>query len=311
MNFTDKIKQITNNTLRAIDIHTLQVNISYHCNLSCSHCHYECGPERTEVMSAATMRHVLAALDDERITTLDITGGSPETNPILPQMIKEARAMGKHVIVRSNLTILSEADYSQMPQLFRDNNVEIIASLPCYTQGNVEGIRGTGSFAASTQALRALNALGYGNGDNVHRLNLVYNPGGGFMPPEQLTLQAQYKKELMERENITFNSLYTFTNMPIGRFRDLLTKSGELEPYMNTLKSSFNPCTLQSLMCRGLLSVSPEGNLHDCDFNQALRAPLAETLPQNIETFNYDLLAQRAITTGEHCYACTAGAGST
>jgi radical SAM/Cys-rich protein len=310
MRFEERIRRVRPEPLRSSGIGILQVNLGYRCNMSCAHCHVEAGPGRNEEMNSDTIGTVLAVLRGYEIGTLDITGGSPELNPHFRYFVEEAKAAGCHVIVRTNLTIFFEKGMEDLPEFYRSNGVEVTASLPCYTAENVDRVRGSGAFQKSINALRILNSLGYGDGSSGRRLNLVYNPAGAFLPPLQTTLEDDYRREMKKRFGVSFDHLYTFANMPIGRFRDHLVHTGAFEKYMGNLMSSFNPNTLEGLMCGHLISVRWDGMLSDCDFNQVLGIPVADA-PQHIERFDYSALKDRKTAVGDHCYGCTAGQGST
>lgn len=296
--------------MRATGIQVLQVNVGKLCNQTCRHCHVDAGPDRSEVMSRPTMEHCLRVLAESRIPVLDITGGAPELNPHFRWFVTEARRLGRHVIDRSNLTILLAAGFQDLPEFLAREQVEIIASLPCYLEQNTDAQRGDGVFKKSIDALRRLNALGYGRQGSGLNLTLVYNPVGPVLPPPQETLEAAYRRELGQRYGIVFSRLFTITNMPISRFLDDLLSSGRYDEYMQKLIDAYNPAAAEGVMCRTTLSVDWQGRLYDCDFNQMLELPLADGLPQRIEDFNSELLATRRIVTGQHCYGCTAGAGS-
>lgn len=287
---------------------TLQLNLGRRCNQACHHCHVEAGPARTEVMGRAVAERVIALLAaSPGVTTVDITGGAPELCPSFRWLVDEARRLGRHVIDRCNLTILFEPGMADLAGFLADRDVEVIASLPCYSERNVDAQRGHGVFDRSIEALRQLNALGYGRGGR--RLSLVYNPGGAALPPAQGPLEARYRTELAERFGIVFDHLLTITNLPIARFADQLDAAGELAAYMQLLVTHFNPATVPALMCRSLVSVSWDGALHDCDFNQMLALPLggAPRTVFDVEAFD---LAGAPIATGAHCFGCTAGSGS-
>lgn len=290
---------------------TLQVNLGKLCNQACHHCHVEAGPNRTEVMTRLTMERILALLSDEpEIHTLDLTGGAPEMNPHFRDFVRALRTMGKQVLDRCNLTVLFEPGQEDTAEFLAEQGVQIIASLPCYTKKNVEQQRGKGVFDKSILALQKLNRLGYGRPGTGLPLNLVYNPRGAFLPPAQDKLQADYQRELGELFGIKFTSLYTITNMPIKRFLHELERDGKLETYMHLLVASFNPQAALGIMCRELVSVSWDGQLHDCDFNQMLEMPLggARKTLWDIESFHE--LTATPIAFDNHCYGCTAGAGS-
>lgn len=310
MDFKDRISAAQSGPLTAAGIEVLQVNVGYTCNMACGHCHIGAGAERSESMKADTIKAVLGVLTCG-IGTLDITGGAPELNPHFRDLVTGARNMGIRVFVRTNLTIFHEDGMRDLPEFYRDNQVEIIASLPCYTEQNVDGVRGRGAFRKSIDALGMLNRLGYGDGVSGLKLHLVYNPGGAFLSPPQKALEEDYKRELKRTFGITFDRLYTFTNMPVGRFRDYLVRTNGLASYMKKLEEAFNPSTLDSLMCRHLISVGWDGRLYDCDFNQVQGLTVRGGWPQQIKDFDLSKLSAREISAGDHCYACTAGQGST
>ena len=295
---------------------TLQVNLGYTCNLSCSHCHVNAGPSRTEQMDRNTVDQVLAVVRTGGIKTLDLTGGAPEMNPHFRYLVEAARDLGVEVIDRCNLTILLEPGYEWVLPFLADNTVTVVASLPCYSEANVSAQRGKGVFDASIAALQALNRYGYGAGQRT--LDLVYNPGGSFLPPPQAGLEADYKRELGDNYGVTFDSLLTLTNMPISRFGAVLLAQGEFDAYMALLKDNFATANLDSLMCKTTLSVDWRGFVYDCDFNQMLDLPLGNAGEQlisgrqrlHISDLSPHELVGRAIATGDHCYGCTAGQGS-
>ena len=289
-------------------LETLQVNLGYLCNLSCVHCHVNAGPQRTELMSLETIRQVLELLQRQRIEVLDLTGGAPELNPHFRHLVREARAMGVRVIDRCNLTVLFEPGQEDLAEFLASQQVEIVASLPCYQEENVEQQRGKGVYNDSIRAIRVLNGLGYGDG---LPLQLVYNPVGAVLPPPQDSLEADYRRELSARFDIRFSNLYTLTNMPISRFGAVLLAQGEFTNYMQLLRENYQSENLDTLMCRQMVSVDWQGYLYDCDFNQMLEIPMLARDRRHLA----DLLARpglsgEAIATGEHCYGCTAGQGS-
>ena len=295
--------------LRAAGIRVLQVNVGKLCNQTCRHCHVDAGPDRREVMSRDTMQLCLDVLAANDIPTLDVTGGAPEMNPHFCWLVEEARQLGRHVIDRCNLTILLAPNFDDLPQFLASHRVEVVASLPCYLEQNTDRQRGEGVFAKSIEALRRLNAVGYGRPDSGLTLTLVYNPLGPSLPPAQPGLEAAYRRELGERYGVTFTRLYTITNMPISRFLDDLIASDRHEQYMQKLIDAFNPAAVDGLMCRTTLSVGWDGRLYDCDFNQMLELPV-RGVPAHIRDFDPKAFAGRRIATGPHCYGCTAGAGS-
>jgi radical SAM/Cys-rich protein len=296
--------------LRAAGVETLQVNVGKLCNQACKHCHVDAGPRRTEIMSRETAGQVVAAVGRFRIRTLDVTGGAPELNPSFRYLVAEARRLGAHVIVRHNLTVMREPGQDDLPEFFREQGVEVVSSLPYFLEQQTDAQRGSGVFHKSIEALRRLNAVGYGRGEGGLVLNLVYNPVGAFLPPAQAAAERDFKRELLARHGVTFDRLYTITNMPISRFLDYLRRSGNEERYMRKLVEAFNPATVEGLMCRTLVSVDWTGRLYDCDFNQMLGLGLAPGLPQTIADFDPEKFAARHVMTGAHCFGCTAGAGS-
>ncbi len=310
MAFSEKVLSSGKAPLAALGIETLQVNIGYRCNQACAHCHIEAGPRRNESMTEGTAADVLRTLAESPIGVLDITGGEPELNPNFRYLVTGARRLGRRVIVRTNLSILFVPGMEDLPEFYRDHDVELVASMPCYLEENVDRVRGSGTFTKCLSALRRLNSLGYGR-DDGRSLHLVYNPAGPFLPPPQASLEQDYKRELGSRFGVVFNKLYSFTNMPIGRFRDQLSRTGELERYKAMLACSFNPQTLDRLMCRKLISVGWDGSLYDCDFNHILRLPVRTPAHAHIRQFDHAALSSRMIAVDDHCYACAAGQGST
>lgn len=298
--------------LRRQRLETLQVNLGYRCNQSCLHCHVNAGPHRTEMMDAATVQLVLEVLKTRQLTTLDLTGGAPELNPHFRELVRGARALGVRVIDRCNLTILSEPGQEDLADFLAGEGVEITASLPCYSAANVDRQRGDGVFDRSIQALQTLNALGYGQPGSNLVLNLVYNPQGPSLPPPQGPLEEDYKRELQKHFGIRFNHLFALTNMPVQRFGSTLLSKGTFHDYMQLLKSAYRAENLGTVMCRTLISVDWQGDLHDCDFNQMLNLPA--TLPNSQRPHLRDLLTQdtegQPIHVANHCYGCTAGQGS-
>ena len=307
--FHKKVLSVYSKPLQAMEVSTLQVNVGYRCNLTCKHCHVEGSPARTEMMDKETIDSVLAVLAEQPIRVIDITGGAPELNPHFRYLVTEARRLKKHIIARTNLVIFYEQGLEDFPEFYHNNCVELVASLPYYLEDNVDRIRGSGAFKKSIAALQKLNSLGYGRQENL-TLNLVYNPQGAFLSPDQTILESEYKKELQDRFGIFFNRLYTFTNMPIGRFQHFLARTGNLDKYMDKLICSFNPATLGGIMCRHLISVGWDGKLYDCDFNQVLDMTIS-TVGNDIRNFNLTEISQRTINVGDQCFGCTAGHGST
>lgn len=304
--------------IKRAQLETLQVNLGYLCNQQCLHCHVDASPRRKEIMSAETVTDVLNFLKQKNIKTLDLTGGAPEMNPEFFSLVKQATDMGVHVIDRCNLTVLLEKGYEQTAAFLAENKVEVVASMPCYLEENVDAQRGKGVFDQSIEGLKLLNKYGYGI-DETLQLNLVYNPQGINLPPSQNVLQPAYKKELKQRFDISFNNLYTITNMPIKRFGSTLLSKGLFEEYMQLLKSSYSKENLPGLMCRTTLSVDWLGYVYDCDFNQMLGLPVAlatgaSSASSTAKTHLNDLaksdLTGSNIAIMDHCYGCTAGQGS-
>lgn len=292
------------------EISVLQVNVGKRCNQTCHHCHVDAGPDRNEVMSRETMELCIKALENSRIPTLDITGGAPEMHPHFRWLVKEARRLGRHVMDRCNLTILLLPNYSDLPEFFAENQVEVICSLPYYMPKQTNAQRGDGVFEASIEALKRLNKLGYGQEGSPLILNLVTNPVGAFLPAQQKALEAEWKRELKRRYDISFHSLYTITNMPISRFLEFLIQSGNLSAYMTRLANAYNPAAAAGVMCRYTLSVGWDGRLYDCDFNQMLDLEVEPRAPRHIKDFDLERLNKRHIVVAPHCFGCTAGAGS-
>lgn len=308
--FREKLAEADLWPLRARQIGTLQINLGKLCNQTCTHCHVDAGPDRTEVMSRETMVACLEALEKGGIRSVDLTGGAPELNPDFEWFLDQLTTRGLQVTVRSNLTILTVPKYQHLPDKFAAYGVTIVSSLPCYTAENTDRQRGPGVFAKSIEALRRLNALGYGQPGSGLELHLVYNPGGPFLPPSQTKLKADYQRQLGERYGIVFNELLCITNMPISRFLQFLVDGGQYESYMTKLIGSFNPCAAANVMCRDLISVGWDGRLYDCDFNQMLDLPVETTSSRHIRDFDPDVLRHRVIRTARHCFGCTAGSGS-
>ncbi len=298
--------------LRRGRLETLQVNLGYLCNQSCTHCHVNAGPHRTELMERETVALVLEFLERKGLSSLDLTGGAPEMNPHFRDLVQDARRLGVRVIDRCNLTILLQPGYEDLAEFLAAQGVEITASLPCYTEETVDGQRGRGVYGASIEALQHLNELGYGKPGSGLLLNLVYNPSGPFLPPAQETLQESYKRELRERSGIHFNELLTITNMPISRFGATLMAHGEFEDYMSLLRDNYAAENLRNVMCRSLLSIDWQGYVYDCDFNQMLGIPLGargESRTHLSALLDADL-AGSGVAVADHCFGCTAGQGS-
>lgn len=290
---------------------TLQINVGKLCNQTCRHCHVDAGPDRREVMSRETMDACLDVLGrTPSITTLDVTGGAPELHPRFRELVRAARALGKHVIDRCNLTILETPSHHDLPEFLAQNGVEVVCSLPHHARLSTDRQRGEGVHERSIRALGRLNALGYGDGRSGLRLVLVTNPVGAFLPGSQASMEAEWKRELGARHGIVFDALYTITNMPISRYLEWLETSGNLERYLAELVRSFNPEAARGAMCRSMISVAWDGTLHDCDFNQMLEMTVQRGAPAHVRDFDLEALARRSIATDRHCFGCTAGAGS-
>ena len=308
--FGDALAQAGHDPLITTAVSILQMNVGKRCNQACHHCHVDAGPDRTEVMPAEVVDACLRFLEASDIPTLDITGGAPELHPAFRDIVGRARAAGRHVIDRCNLTITRLPAYADLPEFLAEHDVEVIASLPSFAAKQTDAQRGAGVFEDSIAALRHFNALGYGVEGSGLVLNLVTNPVGAFLPGSQRSLEADWKRELQRRHGITFNNLYTITNMPISRFLQFLLDSGNLQAYMDRLVTAFNPAAVEGLMCRYTLSVGWDGRLYDCDFNQMIELGTAAGAPRTIFEATPESLAARRITIGPHCFGCTAGAGS-
>lgn len=296
--------------LRATGITVFQMNVGKLCNQTCRHCHVDAGPDRTERMSRETAELCIAALAKTDIPTVDITGGAPELNPNFRWLVQEARALNRHVMDRCNLSVLLLPSQTDLAAFLASHQVEIVASLPYYRAAQTDAQRGEGIFDKSIEALRRLNQLGYGREGSGLRLNLVHNPVGAFLPPKQEAIERQFRNALRAQHGVEFNHLYTITNMPVSRFLEFLVDSGNYEGYMERLANAYNPVAAAGVMCRYTLSVGWDGTLYDCDFNQMLELPMHLEAPAHIRDFDPARLHHRQITTHNHCYGCTAGAGS-
>lgn len=303
------VKFIPKKALHSIKLENIQVNVGFKCNQECAHCHVDASPHRSEMMDWPVMELVIKKAEITRCPLIDITGGSPELNPYIKRFIKTLREKGHTVQVRTNLTVLQERGFESFPDFYRENEVHLVASMPCYMEENVRNQRGPGVYEKSIEVLRRLNSLGYGMEPDLP-LNLVYNPGGAFLPPDQSALEADYRRELHQRFGIKFTNLLTITNMPIGRFLRDLRRNKRYGDYMRLLHEKFNPLTLDALMCRHQVTVGWDGILYDCDFNLALGLPVNHGLPYHIGDFDPAIHTERKIVTGEHCFGCVAGSGS-
>lgn len=309
--FSDKIKETDQFPLQPKSLEILQINLGYMCNQVCEHCHVDAGPDRKEIMTKETMEQCLEVIRTTSAHTLDLTGGAPEMNPNFRWFVEEASKIGvKDFIVRSNLTIIrANKKYYDLPHFFKKHNVHVVSSMPHWTRGKTDKQRGEGVFDQSIKALQELNAVGYGMPGSPLKLDLVYNPSGAFLPGDQKSMEKDFKKALLEDFGIHFHNLFTITNLPISRFLDYLIASDNYEDYMYQLVDAYNPATVGNVMCRNSISVSWDGFLYDCDFNQMLELKVASKV-QHISEYNEKLLENRNIIISQHCYGCTAGAGS-
>jgi radical SAM/Cys-rich protein len=307
---TDDTSSFTNlaGIIKSTVINTVQVNLGLHCNLSCNHCHHYASPDSTETMSWSVMEAIIKIVDNPKIKNVDITGGAPEFHPNLRSFIESLYRPDLNILLRTNLVALTSPEKSGLSVYLKEKKVKLIASLPCYLEENVTAQRGENIYIESIAALKELNKLGYGK-DAGLELYLVYNPGGPFLPARQEELEVTYRRELKQQHGIAFNRLLTITNMPIGRFKDRLIKSGELNNYIKLLRDAHNQALLSDLMCRSQISIGWDGTIYDCDFNLALGFP-ADVERPNIFDLDWSSLNRRTILTGEHCFGCTAGAGS-
>jgi len=309
--FNDKIAESQQFPLKANPLEILQINVGYMCNQVCEHCHVDAGPDRKEIMTRETMLQCLEVIKKTGAHTLDLTGGAPEMNSDFRWFVEEAAKAGiKDFIVRSNLTIIrANKKYHDLPEFFKKHNIHVVSSMPHWTRGKTDKQRGDGVFDKSIQALKNLNAIGYGMPDSPLKLDLVYNPSGAFLPGDQSSLEKEFKKALLEDFGIQFHNLFAITNLPISRFLDYLIASENYEDYMYQLVDAFNPSAVANVMCTNTLSVSWDGYLYDCDFNQMLNLKVNSKI-KHIKDYNEALLTGRTIVTSQHCYGCTAGAGS-
>ncbi|MDX1270276.1 arsenosugar biosynthesis radical SAM (seleno)protein ArsS [Bizionia paragorgiae] len=309
--FKDKIAETNQFPLKPKKLEILQINLGYMCNQVCEHCHVDAGPDRKEIMTRETMLQCLEVIKNTGAHTLDLTGGAPEMNPDFKWFVHEASKAGiKDFIVRSNLTIIrANKKYHDLPDFFKEHNVHVISSMPHYTRGKTDKQRGSGVFDKSIKALQELNARGYGMPGSDLRLDLVYNPSGAFLPGDQTALEKDFKKALKEDFDIEFHNLFAITNLPIARFLDYLIASENYEDYMYSLVEAYNPAAVSNVMCTNTISISWDGWLYDCDFNQMLDLKVASKV-QHISDYNEALLNDRKIIISQHCYGCTAGAGS-
>ena len=309
--FANKLKESNQFPLQPKKLEILQINLGYMCNQVCAHCHVDAGPDRKEIMTLETMQQCLEVIKNTGAHTLDLTGGAPEMNPNFREFVEAAAKAGiKDFIVRSNLTILrANKKYHDLPSFFKKHNIHVVSSMPHWTRGKTDKQRGDGVFNKSIEALHMLNAVGYGKEDSDLKLDLVYNPSGAFLPGDQMALENDFKKALKRDFNIDFHHLFAITNLPISRFLDYLIASENYEEYMFSLVDAYNPAAVANVMCTNTLSVSWDGYLYDCDFNQMLNLKVASKV-KHIADYNEAILQERNIIINQHCYGCTAGAGS-
>ena len=308
--FKTRLEQAGLHPLHATGITVFQINVGKLCNQTCRHCHVDAGPDRQEIMSRDTAELCMTMLARTDIPTVDITGGAPELNPNFRWLVEQAVQLNRHVMDRCNLSVLLLPSQADLAEFLARHRVEVIASLPSFRAAQTDAQRGDGVFGKSIEALRLLNRLGYGREGSGLLLNLVHNPVGAFLPPKQEAIEAQFRRELQRQHGIVFNHLYTITNMPISRFLEFLIESGNYDGYMERLANAFNPAAAAGVMCRYTLSVGWDGTLYDCDFNQMLDLPVDHGAPRHIRDFDPARLHTRRIVTGNHCYGCTAGSGS-
>lgn len=306
--FEGKLSSLGHSTLKPTGIDVFQVNVGKMCNQVCAHCHVDAGPDRKEIMTKDTMQQCIDAIKNTSIKTVDLTGGAPEMNPNFRWFVEELRAIGKEIIVRCNLTIiLANPKYNDLPEFFKKHKVNVVSSLPYFTAKRTDAQRGDGVFGKSIKALQMLNKIGYGKTDSDLQLDLVYNPAGAFLPGDQHVLESQFKSKLLDYD-IVFNNLFAITNLPVSRFLEYLVRSEKYEDYMEELVNAFNPMAAEGVMCRSTISVGWDGHLYDCDFNQMLELKVNGS--NHVSDFNIKELEQRDIIVNQHCYGCTAGAGS-
>jgi radical SAM/Cys-rich protein len=309
--FAGKLREAALFPLLPTRLEVFQVNIGKMCNQVCRHCHVDAGPDRREIMTRETMQQCLEALQTCDVPTVDLTGGAPEMNPDFRWFVEEIRKLGRQVIVRCNLTIIvANKKYHDLPEFYKKHGIRVVSSLPYFTAARTDAQRGDGVFADSIKALQMLNAVGYGQAGSALVLDLVYNPSGAFLPGSQVSLEADFKKKLSQGYGISFNNLLAITNLPVSRFLDYLIQSGNYEEYMEKLVNAFNPVAAAQVMCRNTISVGWDGYLYDCDFNQMLDLKVAAPASRHIRDFKEELLLKRSIIVNQHCYGCTAGAGS-
>lgn len=309
--FEDRLKAINLFPLRPTGIDIFQINMGKMCNQICKHCHVDAGPDRKEIMNRETMEYCLEALANSEIETVDLTGGAPEMNPNFRWFVEKISELDRKIIVRCNLTIiLANKKYHDLPEFYKAHNINVVSSLPHFAKKRTDAQRGDGVFDRSIKALKMLNKVGYGQDDPELKLDLVYNPSGAFLPADQKDLEAQFKKKLSEQYGIRFNELFAITNLPVSRFLEYLLMNDKYEDYMHELVQAFNPSAASGVMCRNTISVGWDGYLYDCDFNQMLEYKLLNGAPDHIRDFEVEKLIARNIIVNQHCFGCTAGAGS-
>jgi len=308
--FTDRMKETGLFPLKPTGMDIFQINVGKMCNQVCKHCHVDAGPDRKEIMTRETMQEILDALAKSDAHTVDLTGGAPEMNPEFRWFVEQLSAMGKHIIVRCNLTIIvANKKYYYLPEFFKKHKIEVVSSLPYFSAKRTDSQRGEGVFEKSIRALRMLNEVGYGMEGSDLTLNLVYNPSGAFLPDDQMALQSQFKKKLKDGYDIEFNELFAITNLPVSRFLEYLVRSEQYEDYINELANAYNPTAAGNVMCRNMVSISWDGYLYDCDFNQMLERKLTGKA-QHVRDWDQEDILKREIILSQHCFGCTAGAGS-
>lgn len=308
--FQDKLSDTNLFPLKALDVDVFQINVGKMCNQVCNHCHVDAGPDRKEIMTRETMQQCLDAIDKTTCSTVDLTGGAPEMNPDFRWFVEQLSAKGKKIIVRCNLTIIvANKKYNDLPEFFKKHKIEVASSLPYFTSTKTDAQRGDGVFDKSITALKMLNAVGYGKEGTGLILDLVYNPSGAFLPPEQSALESDFKKKLKDRFDIVFNKLFAITNLPISRYLEYLVASENYEGYMNKLVDAYNPVAAAGVMCRNTISIGWDGYIFDCDFNQMLDLKVAAK-GQHLKDFDIESLKNRDVIVNQHCYGCTAGSGS-
>ncbi len=310
--FQENLKNSNLFPFRPVDLDIFQINVGKMCNQVCKHCHVDAGPDRKEIMTRETMQQCLDAIDKTNCSTVDLTGGAPEMNPDFRWFVEQVSAKGKKIIVRCNLTIIvANKKYNDLPEFFRKHNIEVVSSLPYFSAGKTDAQRGDGVFERSIKALMMLNKAGYGMEGTGLTLNLVYNPSGAFLPPEQSALEADFKRRLKQRYNIEFNALFAITNLPISRYLEYLVASDNYADYMEKLVSAYNPVAAKNAMCRNTISIGWDGYVYDCDFNQMLDLKVSvKQENQHVADLDMNALQERVISVHQHCYGCTAGAGS-